>query len=293
MKLFDLQGDGTLREYARMLDASDDYRVLRRLPREDELWLVPTPSLGPDVTIGVIDVETTGLDDNAKIIEIALLKMELVDGQLAQIGSPFQMLEDPREPLKPEIVRITGLTDDDLRGRRFDENRFAEELGSVDVLCAFNAKFDAGHLRARFSGLLHPWVCARSDYDWAADGHEGRSQQALVASMGHFYEAHRAAADIWALSMLIAMPAPDGRTIAAHLVDRGRKLETRITAMNAPFAVKDQLKGRGYRWNPRHRHWSIDVAPAAAATEVEALGHIHPLIRPVATAVDWFDRHLS
>jgi len=279
MRPFELQGDPTLQGYARALDASSDYRVLRRLPRLDELWLMPTPLDGGDIVIGVIDVETTGLSDDAKVIEISMLRMTLNDGQLADITEPLTMMEDPGEPLSAEITLITGITDADVRGQRFNEELLARAMGDVAVLCAFNAPFDAGHLTRRFEGMRHPWICARSEFDWQAAGHEGgRSQQALLASFGHFYDAHRAASDTWALAMLIAMPAADGRTIAAHIIENGRRIDARVSAVSAPFAIKDELKSRGYRWQPRARVWTIDIPRAQVDTECAALRAMSPAV---------------
>ena len=245
MKPFDLQCDPALREAARALDDSPEYRILRRLPHMEELWLMPTPVGGPDIRLGIVDTETTGLGDDAKIIEIAVMELALVDGQLANITPPASMMEDPGEPLSSDITRITGISDEMVHGQRFDENLLAGQLDQFDALVAFNAKFDAGHLRRRFPWLMHPWICAREDFDWAKAGYSGRSQQALVEECGHFYPPHRAAADIWALAMLIGMPAGDGRAIAAHMVDNARRTEFRVSAFNAPFAVKDQLKAAG------------------------------------------------
>lgn len=292
MRPFELQGDPTLQGYARALDASTDYRVLRRLPRLDELWLMPTPPDGGDIVIGVIDVETTGLSDDAKVIEISMLKMTLSDGQLADITEPLTMMEDPGEPLSAEITHITGITDPDLRGQRFSEELLAHAMGDVAVLCAYNASFDAVHLTRRFPGMRHPWICARSEFDWQAAGHEGRSQQVLLSGFGHFYEAHRAASDAWALAMLIAMPAADGRTIAAHIVENGRRIDARVSAVSAPFAIKDELKSRGYRWQPRARVWAIDVPRAQVDAECAALQAMSPAIRPQWAEIDWYNRHL-
>lgn len=104
---YTLGGDRRLRRYASALDASADYRVLRRLPRLEEMWMTSMPH-GPDIRIGVIDIETTGLADNAKIIEIALVKIALVDGQLGDMSAPLTMFEDPGEPLAEGIVRLTA-----------------------------------------------------------------------------------------------------------------------------------------------------------------------------------------
>ncbi len=290
---YEIQGDPTLRTYARALDASDDYRVLRRLPRPAELWLMSTPTAGPDFVLGVIDCETTGLGDDAKVIEIAVLKMHLVDGMLADITAPMAMVEDPGEPLSNDIVQLTGLRDRDVRGQRFHEELLAHTLGACDALIAYNARFDCGHLQRRFPTLCHGWICAREDFDWQLAGYGQRSQQGLVTELGHFYEAHRASADIWALAMLIATPAADGRTIAAHMIDAGRSVEMRIAASGAPFGVKDALRARGHRWNAASRVWFIDVAPDHADAEIAALKALHPLIKPTVTEIDWYNRYSS
>ena len=289
---YTLDGDPILQRYARRLEAdADNFRVLRRLPSIEEMWCAPTPPAGPDIVLGVVDIETTGLGADAKVIEIAVTKIALVDGQLASIAPPLTMLEDPGEPLSDEISKITGITDADLAGHRFDEERLAQELADVDALVAFNAKFDGPHLQRRFAGLRHHWICARLDYDWKAAGYEGRSQSALLNDAGLFYEAHRAAVDAWALAILISLPASDGRTIASHMVDRARTIQTRIAATNAPYRVKDDLKARGYRWDVRQRVWTADVEQDDVPTELEFLLDLHPQIRPTLTKVDWFNRH--
>ena len=291
MRLYDLQVDSVLQRHARSLDGVADYRVLQRLPRADEFWLAPTPAGGADIVLGIIDTETTGLGPDDRLIEIGLSKLYLAGGQVVDIVEPTSMLEDPGFPLAAEITRITGLCDDDVRGHRFDEARLAQVLGDVDALVAFNAPFDAAFLRQRFHGLVHPWICARADFDWAAAGYQSRHQAGLLTERGHFYDAHRAGPDTWALLTLIAGAAPDGRTIAAHLVDRGRSTDTRLAAAGAPFAVKDQLKKRGYRWDAGRRVWRIDVPGGAEEPELAFLRDLHPLIRPVCQTVDWFNRH--
>lgn len=61
----------------------------------------------------VFDLETTGLDERTNtIIEIAAVK--IVNGKLTQT---FQSLIDPHVELTSNIVEITGLTDDMLKGK--------------------------------------------------------------------------------------------------------------------------------------------------------------------------------
>lgn len=287
---YTLGGDRRLRRYAGALDDSPDYRVLRRLPRIEEMWFTSMPH-GPDIRIGVVDIETTGLAENAKIIEIALVKVSLIDGQLGDMTSPLSMFEDPGEPLADDIARLTGLSDLYLAGKRFDEELLADQLDDVDVLLAFNASFDIPRLRRRFDWLDHPAVCAMRDYDWAGAGYEGRTQRALLNHAGLFYSPHRAEIDTAALAVLISLPAADGRTIAAHIVDHGKRPRARIAAHGAPIEIKNRLRERGYRWESDRRMWTIEVDPAAAADEERALRTICQLIRPQREVVDWYDRY--
>lgn len=292
MRLYDQPcASAAMRLHVQALEArAEDYRVLHRLPHVDEIWLSPTPSTGA-VTLGVIDCETTGLTDADRMVELALAKLMIADGQVVDVKPPISMLEDPGIGLSEEVKRVTGLNDENLEGHSFDEDLLAAELGDVDVLVAFNAAFDARFVRERFPGIRHPWLCAMRDFDWAGAGYHSRSQGGLLAERGHFYNAHRAAGDAWALLVLIANPAPDGRAIAAHLVERGQRTDVRLSASGAPFQVKDDLKAAGYRWQSDRRVWRIDVAEAEASAQVHFLRALHPTIRPVVEEVDWYNRH--
>ena len=58
---------------AKVLDASDDYRVLRRLRPREIVVPRPPPELGERLTV-VIDTESTGLDHRQhEIIELGML----------------------------------------------------------------------------------------------------------------------------------------------------------------------------------------------------------------------------
>lgn len=295
MSLFELESDDALETYARALEKSPDYRVLRRLPNLEEIWLTPTPSGGPAIRLAVVDTETTGLSDSDKMIEFAVVKLALDDeGQLCKLSIPFSGLEDPGVPLSPAIEKITGISDEILVGRCFDEELLRHQLDDVDAIVAFNSRFDAAFWRRRFPWLGQPWICAYRDHDWAGEGHAERSQAALLAAKGGlFYSGHRAATDAWALAILISMQAADGRTIAANLVDAARRPSFRIAASGAPFATRDDLKERGYRWCPRRRVWSIDVSVERRPEECEWLEALHPFIRPVVDEVDWFNKHID
>nr|WP_258168920.1 Immunoglobulin-like domain BIg-containing protein [Salmonella enterica] len=89
-----------------------------------------------------------------------------------------------------------------------------------------------------------------SQVDWASEGFEGTKLAYLAAGAGFFYDRHRAANDCGAAIELLASTLPrSGRTGLSHLLQAARRATWRIWAADAPFAVKDRLKQRGYRWN--------------------------------------------
>jgi DNA polymerase-3 subunit epsilon len=106
-----------------------------------------------------------------------------------------------------------------------------------------------------------------SQIDWKAEGHEGTKLSYLAAGAGFFYDRHRAVNDCAAAIELLAMDLPrTGVSGLARLLEGARTPSWRIWAQNAPFAQKDKLKARGYRWSGDDgvppRTWFIDVADA-------------------------------
>lgn len=102
----------------------------------------------------VFDVETTGFSSkNDKIIEIGAVKIKN-----GEIVDSFNTLINPEEPLKDEIIALTGITDSMLTNQpKIGEiiGKF-EEFISNSLLVAHNASFDMGFLKSNFekNGLI-------------------------------------------------------------------------------------------------------------------------------------------
>lgn len=293
MKSHHFQNDA-IEAFARVVERSPDHRVLRRLPRHDEMWLAPMPAGGADVVVGVIDCETTGLSaqDDA-MIEFAIVKMALcADGVLVDIAPPVAMLEDPGRLLPPEIEAITGITDAMLKGERIADESMQPLLNDVDVLVSHNARFDRGFLVRRFPWIAHPWACTLVDINWRDYGLEGRALGHLLASAGHFNSlGHRAGPDAWALACLLAHCNEDGRTIAAELIARARRPRLRLFARRAPFELRALLTRVGYRWDAARKAWWIEGDEERITGERAFLRSFDGAIETVTKTVDWFTRH--
>jgi DNA polymerase III subunit epsilon len=61
------------------------------------------------------------------------------------------------------------------------------------------------------------------------------------------------------------------RLFMSILLHKARKTEFQLWAENAPFELKDVLKGRGYRWDGAARCWYIVLDESALPAEEEFL----------------------
>jgi len=127
-------------QLAEQLEATGDYRVLRRL--------VPYPAnLRPNscARIGVaIDVETTGLDvARDEVIELAMVKFAYsADDRVLGVVDVFQAFQQPSHPIVPEIVELTGITDALVEGKFIDAAAVVRFVENTHIIVAHNASFD-------------------------------------------------------------------------------------------------------------------------------------------------------
>lgn len=263
------EGDARLEKMAQELRDSGQYVVLRSMGefREREV-----PEGATVERAAIVDVETTGFSPaRDAVIEVAVVPFDYVreTGEIIRAHEPFTALNDPGRPIPREIVDLTGITDDDVRGKRIDRERLHGAVEPARLLIAHNAGFDRPFLERLapvFAGK--PWACSISDVNWAAEGRNANKLEYLAMASGFFYEAHRAGDDCLAVLTILAELLPrSGRPAMAELLDNARGATLRFEATGAPFETKDILKARGYRWNPQARVWWKDVHESAGAEE--------------------------
>jgi DNA polymerase III subunit epsilon len=254
--------DPELEALVERLEASGDYRVLRRLrhaPRVDPAGL---PAGAREAL--ALDLETTGLDPDVDVpIEIGLVRFAYDEaGRILGVTGELGALEDPGRPLSPEVTRLTGIRDEDVAGRRFPEADVQRLLDGVAIVVAHNAGFDRPFAERRFPALERfAWGCSLRDVDWReADGYGGGSLGALLAAHGLFFGAHRAVEDGYAVIELLRQTLPTSGELAFNrLRASARQATVRLWAVGSPFEAKDALKARGYRWTAECRAWRADV----------------------------------
>lgn len=267
-----------LEELAIALDAHDDYRVVRRYRKPDAYHEQQEGDDPPLIGI-YLDTETTGVDyQTNKIIELAMVRFEfLPDGRIFRLLEEFDELSDPGVPIPTEIVALTGITDEMVRGQRIDADAVETFVEPAAVIVAHNAAFDRKFVENEWPVFERKaWACSSKQVPWRAAGFESPKLEYLAYRSGFFYDGHRAVADCLAGIHMLAQPLGDtGHTALRAMLDNARKGQIRLWAEGSPFESKDVLKARGYRWssgeNGRLRAWYIDLPEDASEQEIEFL----------------------
>jgi len=102
--------------------------------------------------IVAFDTETTGLVTNVKrpvekqpkIVELSAIRFRVKDGK-PDILSTFEGRFDPGEKLSKEVKRVTGISDNDLKGRPSFSDGFGlsrDVFEGADCVTAHNLVFD-------------------------------------------------------------------------------------------------------------------------------------------------------
>ncbi|MBT3982913.1 MAG: 3'-5' exonuclease [Bacteriovoracaceae bacterium] len=257
------------------LENTGNYRVLQKYQKPDFY----NQEDGSEKITGIfLDVETTGLShENDRIIEIALVPFEFSkDGRIFNLLEAYSGLEDPETPLSQKIISLTGLTDEMLAGKSFDDEAIKSIVESSNLIIAHNANFDRKFVERRFSIFNgKSWACSASQVAWEDEGLASVKLEYLAYKFGYFFEGHRAQVDCYASLHLLSMTLPkSGDLVLKSLLNNARLKSYRIWALGSPFDSKDLLKNRGYRWpgdNGKNRSWYIDVDEESKEQELKYL----------------------
>jgi len=280
-------------EAAEALEATGDFRVLRRIPK----WRDEPPPEGARLKVGLmVDVETTGLDpETDTIIELGLVPFNYdAAGRVYTVGEAFQSFNDPGRPIPPEITELTGITDDMVRGQAIDRAEVDELLGVANFVVAHHAAFDRRFIeKIAPEAIKKPWGCSMSQVPWNAEGINGRSLEYISMKQGFFFDGHRAAEDCRAAIHMLTRPLPrSSRLPLAALRTAAAKETLRVWAEAAPFAVKDMLKKRGYKWSDgsagKPKAWYFDTDDKARSELETDWLKAEIYCRPVPVRVDAF-----
>ncbi|BBB97124.1 MULTISPECIES: 3'-5' exonuclease [Bradyrhizobium] len=268
-------GDRDLEEIAALLESSGRFRVLRRLAEP-----APAPVPADLFRRGLfVDVETTGLDAGKDtVIELAMVPFGYrADGEIVWVGQAYSGLRDPGFPIPEAVSRLTGITDAAVKGMSIDAATVEAAARACAVVVAHNCAFDRTFCERLWPVFRDkPWACSLKEIDWSAEGFEGAKLGQIAAGFGFYFDSHRAADDCYAGVEILRRKLPrSGSAAFATLLASARRTTARISAGDAPFAAREVLKQRGYRWHPgspkRPKCWFVELGEEDVVAEIAFL----------------------
>lgn len=262
----------SLTQATALLRSSPNHRVLERVPPVGEWKLAE--AAGDLVRAAICDVETTGLAETDQVIELAILPFDYeratgrvvnVDVANARVG-----LCEPSIPIPEEATKLHGITDAMCAGKRITDEQVIEALKGVQLIIAHHAGFDRPHVEAHWPIFEHfPWACSIEDVDWAGEGIGSRKLDYILLRQGWFFDGHRAGDDAEATLFALTLNLPvSGKPALSALLERARRPQYLLRAMDTSFDQRATLSLRGYKWDPgtpdRAKAWVLTTTEPEA-----------------------------
>ena len=251
-----LENDQTLAAMAEALARSGDYRVLRRLVPRTSF----TPSMGPTKT--AFDVETAGLDQRKdEVVELGMIKFDyLPDGRIASIRDVFSSFNEPLEPIPPDVIALTGITNEMVAGHRIDEAAVSAFADEAVIVIACNSGFERKFAEGYWPIFQRKaWGCSATEIEWRKHGFEGSRLGYLLNGAGFFHQAHRAVDDCHALLENSLVRAAEDRNIGARR-PIGASPQKDDAALGRAVALRSQRRAQAARLSlERSWRWQTKV----------------------------------
>lgn len=175
----------------------------------------------------ILDVETTGLDNRTdEVVELGIVLFEFdhASGQVLQIVEEYSSLRDPGRPIPPGATGAHGITDDEVRGKRLDDDKVRSLLARSAFLIAHNARFDRGFIERLYPEARRmTWRCSMDEVAWRNKGFRSKALQELLRNHNlTAAAAHRALDDARNTLRLLSQAQPNGTTYLAELLSAQR-----------------------------------------------------------------------
>lgn len=203
-----------------------------------------------------IDTETTGLSSvDDEVIQLCILPfifaVEPTTKHAVIIGvyEPYVGFQEPSKELSQEIIDLTGITIDMLKGKSLDIQKIEELIEKSELIIAHNAAFDrpfTHQISMKFSEKK--WACSMAEVKWQEQGFESLKLSHLASDLGFYFEPHQADKDCLAGLAILAQVSNHGKSFFHDLIKNSEEDSFTIRAQYAPYEAKDILKQRGYRW---------------------------------------------
>jgi DNA polymerase-3 subunit epsilon len=240
------------------LEQSGEFMVHRKLKpgfRKNE------GSTDDIVSAVYVDVETTGLDKKTnENIEVAIVPFKY-NRKTYEITEwleeeAFSCLEEPTTPISPEITKITGITNDMVKGQKFDDERINRVVKSAMLVISHKADFDRPSLEKRLPIFAEKnWACSLTDISWGEEGISSGKLEFIAYKFKFYYDAHRALNDCFAGVEILTKKLPvSGEPALKVLLNNARRVDLKVE-LKAKFELNDKIKSLGGKWDAENKVW--------------------------------------
>lgn len=260
-----------------------DFRVLERVPftRDDVTFPLQLDcAVGDEQFIVVADVETTGFDVATEgVTQLGLTKLAYSPslGRITSVVASQSWFNDPGKPIPEFITQLTGITDEDVKGKVITQEDIEPFLSGDPIVIAHNAGFDRPFCENKlpFPANLR-WGCSANEIDFVAAGLESKKLEFLIYRINGFYEGHRADIDTLAVAWLLYQ-RPE---LLQELMGNIEKDLVVIRAYDLPFDRKDEVKSLGFKWDDGsgsyRKHWHYKTSEDKLPEVMAILDSIYP-----------------
>ena len=260
-----------LEALADRLEASGDYRVLRRLRRAPRIDRADLPEGAREAV--VLDLETTGLEPTVDVpIEVGLVRFAYdPQGKILGVTDELSALEDPGRPLdpgggaphghhrrRPRRAALPGRARGRAARRRGagdrPQRRLRPPLRRAPLAGARGLPVGVQPARRPLARRAR----ASTPAAWGRCSSRTASSSRAIARW-------RTATPCWTCSA-----APFRATASSRSTGSGApraRPPCVCGRSSSPFEAKDLLKARGYRWNGAAKAWWTDVPEEALEAE--------------------------
>lgn len=231
--------------------------------------------------IGILDVETTGIEPESKVVEVSMVTASVEQDGVFLLEAVSVLLPCEENPAE----HINGISPELSKRGAIQDLALLLPALSCDAFVAHNAKFDKSFVLklpafSRSDVSSKPWLCTLEDFQFDKPG---RKLNHLAADFGVFFSGakHRALVDCLLLLEVLRLAGPEK---IFEALKRSSLPEWYLVG-RLPISQNDRLKKAGFRWDPTKRHWHKTVraeTEQAAVAEFDFPVSISPTdLRPV------------
>ena len=171
-------------------------------------------------------------------------------GNFTKIRKTISFFQDPSRELKDDEKKFLDFPLDKIKGKKIDWDLVESLLNQADVIVSHNASFVRPWINKNLDDSKNVWACTLENVDWNSLNFPGRNLETLSVFSGFFYDFSSSKDSLDAVIKCLSL-----NNQVSSLIKKAFSPDFQVYAANAPIEYKDNLKQRGYRWNPDLKCW--------------------------------------